>query len=57
MKNILYLQIIEFILFTLIVLNYKYHYFRNDFNIVVISSMFVCIFISIEKIIRILRKS
>lgn len=57
MKKILYLQIIEFLLFIIIILNYKHRFLNNEYDVMLNSSMLVCIFISIGKIINELRNN
>ena len=52
MKRILYLQITILLLFILIVLNQKHHYFSNDYDTPLVSGMLVCIFISIGSMIK-----
>lgn len=52
MKKILYLQIIILVLFILIIINYKHRFLSNEYDIMLISAMFVCIFISIGRIIK-----
>ena len=52
MKRILYLQITILLLFTIIILNQKRHYFSNDYDTPLVSGMLVCIFISIGKMIK-----
>lgn len=57
MKKILYLQIIEFLLFIIIIINYKHRFLNNEYDIMFISAMLVCMFISIGKIINELRNN
>lgn len=52
MKKLLYLQITILLLFVLIVINHKYHYFSSNYDTTFVSGMLVCIFISIGRMIK-----
>ena len=52
MKKILYLQITILLLFVLIVLTQKHHYFSSDYDTPLVSGMLVCIIISIGRMIK-----
>ena len=54
-KKLLSLQIIELLLFVIIVVNQKRHYLDNDLEIAIRSAILVCFFMSIALLIRMLR--
>ena len=54
-KKLLSLQIIELLLFVILVVNQKRHYLNNDFDIAIRLAILVCFFMSIALLVKMLR--